>query len=206
MKKDNFEVKVEGLVYGKYRKELPSTDYRTALKTYSETQEKFKNVNCEVVLHRVDVSDNGKKNRKVEYKNRLGNEYLLETKLKKILKIFKEIDEIKEYHRTTSNLGTEEFNNVRHVIELGETENLSPEDCKKIFDKIQDKAIVRRFSKAEYDNFKDFRDELEHIKTRTNNLLAKCKKKRHNNTTSKAIHNAELADLRYKETIETLLK
>ena len=206
MKKDNFEIKVNGLTYGKYRKELSNTDYRTAVKTYTETQDKFKNINCEVVLNKVDVSDNGKENSKLLYKNKTSNEYLVETKLKKIMKIFKEIEEIKDFHRQMSNSGTEDFNNVRHVIEMGETESLSPEDCKRIFHNIQEKAIVRRFSKTEYETYKDFREEIDHLQNRTANLLDKYKKRRYLNSTDKAVQNSNKANEKYRDSLKALLE
>lgn len=205
MKKDNFEIKVNGLTYGKYKKQFKDMDYKTAVKTYKETQDKFKNINCEVVLNKVDVK-NGKEEQKLLYRNKTSNEYLIETKLKKIMKIFKEIEDVKDYHREMSSSGTEDFNNVRHVIELGEADSLSPEDCKKIFHNIQDKAIVRRFSKTEYETYKDFREEIDHLKNRTANLLDKYKKRRYLNSTEKAVQNSNKANDKYRESLNSLLK
>jgi hypothetical protein len=207
MKKDNFEIKIEGLKYGSYSKELNDIDYRTAVKIYCETQQKFKGIDCDVILYRVSIdSETGKKTRKLEYKNHIGQNTIIDNKLRQVLKIFKEIEDIKQFHRETSYTGTNEFNDVRHVIELGHTNDLSPEECKKIFNSIRDKALVRRHSKSEYELIKEINDEFGHIQIKTKNVLDKCRKIRHNSKTAKAINNAAVADEKYKNTLQLLLK
>ena len=52
-----FNEEVEGLKYGKVRKEFNNIDYKTALDLYKETQSRFKKIQCEVVLNRVEVND-----------------------------------------------------------------------------------------------------------------------------------------------------
>lgn len=207
MKKDNFEIKIEGLKYGSYKREFNDIDYRTAVSIYCETQQKFNRIDCDVVLYRISVDkETGKKFRKIEYKNHIGKDTIIDNKLRKALKIFKEIEEIKKYHRETSYSGTNEFNDVRHVIELGYTNDLTSEECKKIFNSIRDKALIRRYSKSEYELIKDINDDFCHIQIKTKNILDRCRKIRHNSKTTKAINNAAIADKRYKNTLKNILE
>lgn len=202
MSNKHFEIKVEGLKYGKVRKEFNNIDYKTALNLYKETQSRFKKIQCEVVLNRVEVNDEtGKKTRKVEYKNYLGKEYSLEAKLEELVKIINEIQEIKSYHEEKSYEGTSDFNDVRHAIENGTAMNLTPEQCKQVFMGISDKAAVRRASKLEMNKYKACAVPLNNIKCQLNKCLDECKKIDKNASTEKAKENAKVSDEKYLNTL-----
>lgn len=53
---------------------------------------------------------------------------------------------------------------------------------------------------------KELNDEFGHIQIKTKNVLDKCRKIRHNSKTAKAINNAAVADEKYKNTLQSLLK
>ena len=74
---DHYEIKIEGLKYGKIRKEFDA-EYKQAISAYKGVQKAFKDVPCEIILNRVNIKDTGKKERKIEYKNYLGKDYVLE--------------------------------------------------------------------------------------------------------------------------------
>ena len=204
MSNKHFEIKVEGLKYGKVRKEFNNIDYKTALALYKETQSRFNKIQCEVVLNRVEINDEtGKKTRKMEYKNYLGKKYSLEAKLEELVKLINEIQEIKSYHEEKSYEGTSDFNEIRHAIEIGAAINLSPEQCKQVFTSISDKAAVRRASKLEMDKYKTCASPLNNIKCQLNKCLDECKKIDKSASTEKAKENARLSDEKY---INTLLE
>ena len=159
-----FEIKVEGLKYGKVRKEL-LTDYRSAVSEYVDIQRKFAKVNCEVSLSEVQICpESGKKERKLQYKNYLGKKYSLEDKLKQVSELIAEIQDMQEYHKVTSYEGTSDFNDVRHAIENGMAQNLTPKQCKEVFLAIGEKAAIRRASKAELDKYQASANTLNNIK------------------------------------------
>lgn len=204
MQDKHFEIQVEGLKYGKVRKELRDMDYKTAVAEYVDLQKRFKKVKCEVILNEVNVSETGKKIRKVQYKNYLGKTHSIEDKLNKIAKLMEEIQEIKEYHNEKAYDGTSDFNDIRHAIEIGEANELTPEQCKNVFVSIGDKAAIRRASLAELEKYKACASSLNNIKCQINKCLDDCKKIDKLKVTDKAKQNAILYDKKYVDTLMSL--
>lgn len=199
-----FEIKIEGLKYGKVQKKLKDTDYKTAVKEYKNTQKKFNKVQCDVVLNEIKVEKDGKKKRKVQYKNTLGKNFSLELKFKELLKIIEEIKEIKKYHKEKSQEGTHDFNDIRHAIEIGAAEFLSPEQCKDVFMNISDKAAIRRASKLEMEKLKTCNTAISIIETQINKSLLDCHKIESSALSPKAKENAKIADEKYVQTLLSL--
>lgn len=195
-----YEIKVEGLKYGKVKKELV-TDYRSAVSEYVDIQRKFAKINCEVTLNEVKINQSGKKERKLQYRNYLGKDYALEEKLRQLAILISEIQEIQEYHKATSYEGTADFNDVRHAIENGMAQHLTPEQCKEVFLTIGERAAIRRASKIEMDKFKANAHALNNIKCQINKCLDTCKKIDISASTEKAKENAKVSDQKYLDTL-----
>ena len=195
-----FEIKVEGLKYGKVKKELV-TDYKSAVSEYVDIQRKFAKINCEVTLNEVKINPSGKKERKLQYRNYLGKDYALEEKLRQLAILISEIQEIQEYHKATSYEGTSDFNDVRHAIENGMAQHLTPEQCKEVFLTIGERAAIRRASKIEMEKFKANAHALNNIKCQINKCLDTCKKIEVNASTEKARENAKASDQKYLDTL-----
>lgn len=200
-----YEINVENLKYGKVKKEYKDIDYRTAVALYVDTQKRFKKVQCDIVLNEVNVNEEtGKKNRKIQYKNTLGKEFSLEKKLLELQKLVEEIQIIKDYHFSKSQSGTNDFNDVRHAIEIGAANDLTPEQCKNIFVGINDSATIRRASLLEADKIKACSNALNSIKVNVNKCLDECKKCEQRSSTTKAKENAKIADEMYVNTLLSL--
>lgn len=196
-----YEIKVEGLKYGKVKKELV-TDYKSAVSEYVDIQRKFAKVNCEVSLSEVQICpESGKKERKLQYKNYLGKKYSLEDKLKQVSELIAEIQDMQEYHKVTSYEGTSDFNDVRHAIEKGMAQHLTPEQCKEVFLTIGERAAIRRASKIEMDKFKANAHALNNIKCQINKCLDTCKKIDVSASSEKAKENAKVSDQKYLDTL-----
>lgn len=204
MDNKHFEIRIEGLKYGKVRKELKNIDYKTAVSNYIETQKKFKKVKCEVILNEVNVEDNGKKTRKLQYRNMLGNNFSIEEKINQIFELIEELTKIKEYHNEMSYTGTSDFNDIRHAIELGEANDLTPEQCKNVFTNISEKAAIRRASLLELEKYKACSSALNNIKCQLNKCVDECKKIEKNKNTAKAKQNAEIYDKKYIDKLMSL--
>lgn len=201
----HYEIKIEGLKYGKIRKEFEA-EYKQALTAYNDIQKTFKNVPCEIILNRINIKDTGKKERKLEYKNYLGKDYVVENKLNDLLKVLSDIKDLKLYHANKMAEGNDDFLKIRHAIELGAANELSPEDCKTVFNNLNDKAAIRRSSKLEYQKLKACTDALNVIATQITKCLNECMKIDKNMSTEKAKFNAELADEEYIKTLTDYCK
>lgn len=197
---DHYEIKIEGLKYGKIRKEFDA-EYKQAISAYRDIQKTFKNVPCEIILNRVNIKDTGKKERKIEYKNYLGKDYVLENKLNELLDILNSIKDIKIYHMSKMDKGNDDFLKIRHAIEIGAADHLSPEECKTVFNKLNDTAAIRRSSKLEYQKLKACTEALNIISTQITKCFNECARIDKNMSTEKAKANSEIADEEYVKTL-----
>lgn len=198
--KDKFYIiEVEGLPYGSITRK--ATDYSDALKIYREVKKTLNILKCEVKLNKYTVNEYDEIVCTTVHRKLIGQEYDIKHKLNQIKEILTEIDTMKKIYTSTHSESDKFLSAVYHTIETVNAEDLTEQEMRTIFRKMENKCTLRRASKDQIDYLQVLQPNLNQISANVNKALEVYKTKEYNSKTQKAKQNSENKTMQYRELI-----
>lgn len=194
-----YNVEVEGLPYGSITRK--AIDYSDALQLYREVKNTLKILRCEVKLNKYIVDENDVITCTTVHKKTVGQEYDIKNKLNQIKTVLSEIEAMKKLYTSTHSESDKFLSAVYHTIETVNAEDLTEQEMRNIFRKMESKCTLRRASKDQIDYLQVLQPNLNQISANVNKALETYKLKEYNSKTQKAKQNAENKAMEYKELI-----